>query len=121
MNVQEHVRNEPSDVPNAEVHLRGSGGQLRAEDLLAARQSAAREGGGFSLNYIPYSIMHYAADAQVDAHAFVSVHSFCLSRTVHSLSLCGEGLEVGDSSGGKDCLFLFLIFHSTCTPHAQHK
>ena len=52
------MRNEPRDVPNAEVHLRNSGGQLRAEDLLAARESAAREGARFSLNSIQSSIMH---------------------------------------------------------------
>ena len=109
--LQEHLRNEQIDVPNAEVHLRGSGGQLRSEDLFAARESAAREGARsrLSLNSIPF---HYA-DAQADATC-ICICTFFLSFSV----LYGEG--VGDSSVEEGCFFLILIEFAHIL-HAPHR
>ena len=74
--LQKHVRNEPSDVPNAEVHLRGSRGQLRSEDLLGISEAATGEGtlSCVSLNSSPFDYAHVPADA--DDNSFLeSVHS----------------------------------------------
>ncbi len=115
MVMQEHVRNESGDVPNAEVHLRGSGGQLRSEDLFAARESAAREGARsrLSLNSIPF---HYAnAPADADDNSF-------FESTGYSLTLHGEvhAFGVGDSSVEEGCFFLILIEFAHIL-HAPHR